>query len=126
MSLRELTDGPTAWGLRTLLAIGPLALVGGAGNLGESLRLTVLATLLFLLPGYALAVVFLPRQRWSLGERLIAAPVLSVVFYPLMLYLGWLTGLRLDAWRAGFILAACGAVAYHAGAAVTFASWAGR
>jgi hypothetical protein len=110
MSLRELTDGPAAWGLRTLLAIGPLALVGGAVNLGEGLRLTVLAAGLFLLPGYALAVVFLPRQRWGLGERLIAAPVLSVVFYPLVLYLGWLTGLRLDAWRAGLILATCGVV----------------
>ena len=37
--------------------------------------------------------------------------MLSVVFYPLVLYLGWLTGLRLDAGRAGSILAACGAVA---------------
>jgi len=122
MSLRELTDGPMAWGLRTLLTIGSLALVGGAGNLGEGLCLILLATLgrftellaatlLFLLPGYALAVIFLPRQRWSLGERLLAAPVLSVVFYPLVLYLGWLTGLRLDAGRAGFVLAACGAVA---------------
>jgi len=110
MIIRELTDGPVAWGLRTLLAIVPLALVGEAGNLGEGLRLSLLAVLLFLLPGYALAVVFLPRQRWSLGERLIAAPVLSVVFYPLVLYLSW-AGLRLDAWRAGLVLAICGAVA---------------
>ena len=110
-----LRDGQSVAGDLTFYAYYDYSTASLLADIGQALSyhlsVILLAVLLFLLPGYALAVVFLPRQRWGLGERLLAAPVLSVVFYPLVLYLGWLTGLRLDAWRAGLILAACGAVA---------------
>lgn len=79
-------------------------------DMGRGLALLVLATLLFVLPGYALLVLLSPGEEFDLTQRLILAVGLSVAFFPLALYIATNLGIKLDGVKVAGLLVICGGI----------------
>ncbi len=73
-------------------------------------RLIAVATLMFILPGYALLALLLPRHAFDLVERLIVSMGLSLAFMPLATLFCTLAGVQLGGTAVWIMMAVCGAI----------------
>ncbi len=80
---------------------------GVTGNL----RLITFSVALFLLPGYALFTLLLPRSGFDFIQRLIVSVGLSTALVPLLLLFCTLIGLKLDTVKAMVMMLAFGFIA---------------
>jgi hypothetical protein len=105
----QATQGDLAF--RTYYGGGWKDLASSIGSgMGRGLALLVLATLLFVLPGYALLVLLSPGEEFDFIQRLIIAVGLSVALFPLLLYISTNLGIRLDQVKVAGLLALCGGI----------------
>jgi len=81
----------------------------GSG-MGRGLILLILATLLFVLPGYALLVLLSSGEEFDFTQRLILSVGLSLALFPLLLYFGSNLGIGLDMVKVTGLLVVCGAL----------------
>ena len=105
----QATGGDLAF--RTYYGRGLGDIVSGVrGSIGRGVSLFILATLLLILPGNALLVLLPPGEEFDLTQRLILSVGLSLVLFPLLLFVSSKVGFRLDRVRAAGLLLLCGGI----------------
>jgi len=89
-----------------LYSFQAISLSGWSGY-ARGVWLSALSGLLFLLPGYALLSVLLPKSNLDLAQQLIVSAGLTAAIAPLLLLFGWLFGLKLNRLIVAALLIAC-------------------
>jgi len=82
-------------------------------GIANNIPLILLATALFLLPGYALSVLFLPKSKFDIAQRLIVSTGLSIAFYPLFLLFCTLVGFKVNAFKSAVVLVIFSGIAMY-------------